>query len=92
MRLFEDLTVSGTGRCIASLDADCTVEKNYFTELFSDLYRNKHNKACSIYFEHPLSGNDFSPDIYSNILQYELHVRYYYKVLSTQVSHTLFTR
>ena len=62
---------------IASLDADCTVEKNYFTELFSDLYRNKHNKACSIYFEHPLSGNDFSPDIYSNILQYELHVRYY---------------
>jgi len=62
---------------IASLDADCTVKKNYFTELFSELYGNRHNKACSIYFEHPLTGNDFSPDIYDFIVQYELHMRYY---------------
>ena len=62
---------------IASLDADCTVEKNYFTELFFELCRDRQNKACSIYFEHPLAGNDFSPDVYNYILQYELHLRYY---------------
>ncbi|MGD0342942.1 MAG: glycosyltransferase family A protein, partial [Bacteroidales bacterium] len=53
---------------IASLDADCTVGRNYFAALYSELYRNKHNKACSIYFEHPLAGNDFSQDIYDFIL------------------------
>ena len=62
---------------IASLDADCTVAKNYFTELYCELYGNRHYRACSIYFEHPLAGNDFSPDIYNYILQYELHLRYF---------------
>jgi hypothetical protein len=62
---------------IASLDADCTVEKNYFKALFSELVSSKHNKACSIYFEHLLSGNDFSDEIFNYIIQYELHLRYY---------------
>jgi hypothetical protein len=62
---------------IASLDADCIVEKNYFNALSIELFNNKHNKACSIYFEHPLNGNDFSNEIYNYIIQYELHLRYY---------------
>ncbi len=62
---------------IASLDADCRVEKNYLTALYSELYKDKNRKACSVYFEHPLDGNEFSADIFDFIIQYELHLRYY---------------
>ena len=70
-------SIEKPGGVIASLDADCTVEKNYFTALFSELFNRKHNKACSLYFEHPLAGKDFSSEIYDYIIQYELHLRYY---------------
>jgi hypothetical protein len=70
-------SIERPGGVIASLDADCTVEKNYFMALFSELYRSRHNKACSIYFEHPITGNDFSAGVYNFIIQYELHLRYY---------------
>ena len=62
---------------ILSLDADCTVAKNYFTSICNDLLQRKVRKACSIYFEHPLSGNDFQENIYKYITFYELHMRYY---------------
>ena len=74
-------SIGRPGGVIASLDADCTVEKNYFTELFNELYRSKPNKACSIYFEHPIDGNDFSAEIYDHIIQYELHLRYFHQGL-----------
>jgi hypothetical protein len=62
---------------IVSLDADCKVAKNYFTALSEDLQKKKGRSACSIYFEHPLSGNDFPENLLSNIVQYELHLRYF---------------
>jgi hypothetical protein len=62
---------------IVSLDADCVVEKNYFTSICNDLLMVKERTACSIYFEHPLSGNNFPERIYKYIIQYELHLRYY---------------
>jgi len=62
---------------IVSLDADCTVEENYFTSICNDLLIMKKRSACSIYFEHPLSGNDFPAMIYEYITSYELHLRYY---------------
>ncbi len=61
---------------IVSLDADCKVEKNYFTALCEDLLKKRDRSACSIYFEHPLSGNDFPENLLKNIVQYELHLRY----------------
>jgi hypothetical protein len=61
---------------IVSLDADCKVEKNYFTAICEDLLKKKNRSACSIYFEHPLSGNDFPENLLKNIVQYELHLRY----------------
>jgi hypothetical protein len=62
---------------IVCLDADCTVETNYFTALCNELIKKKERKACSLYFEHPLSGNQFSERIYNYITQYELHMRYF---------------
>ena len=62
---------------ISSLDADCRVSKNYFTSLYEELLLKKERKACSVYFEHPVSGNEFPEHIYRNIIQYELHLRYF---------------
>lgn len=61
---------------IVCLDADCTVEKNYFEALAENLIYINENKACSIYFEHP-SGDKLNPDLNRYIIQYELHLRYY---------------
>lgn len=54
---------------IVCLDADCTVEKNYFEEIWSAFIKNPEKYSASIYFEHPLP--------HENIIQYELHLRYY---------------
>ena len=62
---------------IICLDADCTVEVNYFTALCNVLLKKKERKACSVYFEHPLSGSEFPERIYSYITLYELHLRYF---------------
>jgi hypothetical protein len=62
---------------ILCLDADCTVEVNYFTSLCNELLQKKENTACSVYFEHPLSGSEFPERIYSYIVLYELHLRYF---------------
>ena len=67
---------------ILNLDADCIVESNYFVSICSELLYKKDRKACSIYFEHPLSGNDFEDKIYKYISLYELHLRYYFQGLA----------
>jgi len=67
---------------ILNLDADCSVEKNYFVAVYNELFRKKETTACSIYFEHPLSGVEFSNDIYEYITLYELHLRYYFQGLA----------
>ncbi len=66
---------------IVSLDADCTVDRNYFTEICNNLVNKKERKACSLYFEHPLSGEGFPDMMYRCITQYELHLRYYLQCL-----------
>ncbi len=62
---------------IICLDADCTVEMNYLTALCNELFKRKERKACSLYFEHPLSGSEFPDRIYSYITLYELYLRYF---------------
>jgi len=66
---------------ILCLDADCTVQKNYFKSVYNDLYVASDRSACSIYFEHPLTGIEFPDDFYRHITLYELHLRYYYQAL-----------
>jgi glycosyltransferase involved in cell wall biosynthesis len=67
---------------ILSLDADCTVEKNYFQAVANELLYKKDRTACSVYFEHPLSGKEFVEDLYKYITLYELHLRYYCRGLA----------
>ncbi len=66
---------------ILNLDADCTVAKNYFSAVNFELLKRKDRSACSIYFEHPISGNDFSEMVYTSIILYELHLRFYFQGL-----------
>ena len=70
-------TIKNPDGAIVCLDADCTVEKNYFTAICNELVKKKERKACSIYFEHPLSGSQFPERVYNYITQYELHMRYF---------------
>jgi hypothetical protein len=62
---------------IACYDADASCEANYLVELEKHFKENSKSPACSIHFEHPISGEEFSPEIYNGIMQYELHLRYY---------------
>lgn len=76
-----DLTGNEDG-VILNLDADCTVDKNYFAAVCDGLLKRKERSACSVYFEHPLSGNDFPDIVYRSITLYELHLRYYFQGLA----------
>lgn len=67
---------------ILNLDADCKVKSNYFTAVYGEMHNRKDRSACSIYFEHPISGNDFTEQIYKSITLYELHLRYYLQGLA----------
>jgi glycosyltransferase involved in cell wall biosynthesis len=67
---------------ILNVDADCQVQKNYFKAVYSELLLQKERSACSIYFEHPVSGSEFSDNIYRSIILYELHLRYYLQALA----------
>jgi Glycosyl transferase family 2 len=67
---------------ILNLDADCTVDKNYFLTVCNKVLKSKEISACSIYFEHPLLGNKYPESIYRYITFYELHLRYYFQALA----------
>lgn len=61
---------------IANIDSDCTCSKNYLVEM-EKLFKNPKIKACSIRFEHPVEGNEFTLENYQSIIQYELYLHYY---------------
>ena len=67
---------------ILNLDADCVVAKNYFVSVYNEFLKKKDRAACSVYFEHPLTGNEFPDTIYRYITLYELHLRYFYQGLA----------
>jgi hypothetical protein len=61
---------------IASLDADCTCDDDYLVALESHFRRDPDTRACTVYFEHPLSGS-LDDDLYQAAASYELFLRYY---------------
>jgi len=61
---------------IAAFDADASVKENYFTEIERYFYDNPNRNACSVHFEHPIEGNEFTDGDYKRIVNYELHLRY----------------
>lgn len=62
---------------ILSFDADSLCKSNYLVETERFFYENSNISGCSIYYEHPLEGKDYTLEIYQAIIQYELHLRYY---------------
>ncbi len=69
------------GGLIAGFDADSTVQADYFIEVERFFAEKPATKACSVRFEHPVTGNEFAPEIYRNIVEYELHLRYFVEAL-----------
>jgi len=67
---------------ILNIDADCTVKNNYFEAVYNEMAGRSDRMACSVYFEHPVSGDDFPAKIYRSIMLYELHMRYFVQGLS----------
>ena len=61
---------------IACLDADCTVAPNYLSALEQHFQKHPDTSGCSIYFEHPLSGDEREA-VYNAITDFELYLRYY---------------
>ncbi len=66
---------------IAGFDADALVEKNYFIEIENHFKENPKTNACSIDFQHPIEGTKYPDYIYKNIINYELHLRYFVEIL-----------
>ncbi|MEE4115231.1 MAG: glycosyltransferase family 2 protein [Marinilabiliaceae bacterium] len=79
--LYRFNTTGNAGGVILSLDADCSVSENYLVSVYSELLLHRERKACSLAFEHPVSGSEFDSEVYSAITAYELHLRYYYQAL-----------
>jgi len=75
-------SINKPGGVILNVDADCTVEENYFVAIFNEFLKISERSACSIYFEHPVSGDNYSEAVFRFITLYELHLRYYYQGLS----------
>jgi hypothetical protein len=73
------LRLDGLGRLnapIVCFDADSTCDENYLLEIERYFGAQPKSPGCSIYFEHPLEGDE-GPEIYEAITLYELHLRYY---------------
>jgi len=66
---------------IISFDADSICDKNYLCEVEKNFNKHPDAAGCSIYFEHPLTGNEFSDEVYKAITLYELNLRYYLQSL-----------
>ncbi|HBI80964.1 MAG TPA: family 2 glycosyl transferase [Bacteroidales bacterium] len=71
------LNVSKPMGIIANFDADSRCAPNYLIELYRLWEQYPHSDACSVRFEHPLSGDEFTAEVYEGIAAYELHLRYY---------------
>jgi hypothetical protein len=74
-------TIQSKSGIIISFDADSTCDKNYLKEIENSFNEYPDADGCSIYFEHPLSGDDFAEPVYRAICLYELHLRYYIQSL-----------
>ena len=61
---------------IIGFDADCTRDENYLEEIELVFFGEQPVNGASVYFEHPLEGDEYDAGIYNGITLYELHLRY----------------
>lgn len=66
---------------IISFDADTLCRPDYLEEIAKCFDRYPETRGCSVYFEHPLAGEEFPDIVYKAIAEYELHIRYYISAL-----------
>lgn len=76
------LAIKNPDGVIVCFDADATCFANYLVEIESHFKKQTETTGCSIHFEHPIEGNEYSQAIYNGIIQYELHLRYYKEALT----------
>jgi hypothetical protein len=63
---------------IVSLDADCLVAEDYFTEIYSRFYCAKdHPKACTLQYRHNFDEKLYSEQEISACRKYEMYLRYF---------------
>ena len=80
VRRFE--TINKPNGVILCFDADAQCDTDYLVEVEKHFTKYPLTPACSIHFEHPVEGDEFSEKIYNGILHYELHLRYYKNALN----------
>ena len=61
---------------IIGFDADCTCDANYLEEIERAFFGEKPVNGASIYYEHPLEGDEYDAGVYDGIVLYELYLRY----------------
>jgi len=61
---------------IIGFDADAVCDENYLEEIERTFFGGKTVNGASIYFEHPLEGDEYDDYVYDGIVLYELHLRY----------------
>jgi hypothetical protein len=61
---------------ITGFDADSICDTNYLVEIERHFRVHKETPGASIYFEHPVAGDEFDEAVYIGIILYELHLRY----------------
>ncbi|MBN1144460.1 MAG: glycosyltransferase family 2 protein [Bacteroidales bacterium] len=61
---------------ILSFDADSRCDNNYFTSIDEEIRNHPDIKGFTLYFEHPVQGNEFDNRVLAAITEYELHLRY----------------
>ncbi len=66
---------------IVCFDADSGCDTNYLKEIERHFKTHPDTEACSIYFEHPMNGAAYPPEVYEAIVDYELYLRYYVHAL-----------
>ena len=71
---FDNLNRDGI---IVCFDADSICCYNYLTEIEQHFTKHPKTPGCAIRYEHPVSGQEFSKDVYDGIINYELFLRYY---------------
>ncbi|MEM7011362.1 MAG: hypothetical protein AAF585_07750 [Verrucomicrobiota bacterium] len=71
------VSVDNEDGVLICFDADSRCDPNYLVEIEALFRENDFCDACSIYFEHPLDGEEHPPEIYDAITLYELHLRYF---------------
>ncbi|MBQ4475861.1 MAG: glycosyltransferase family 2 protein [Bacteroidales bacterium] len=71
-------TIENPRGVIVSLDADCLVSEDYFTEIYSRFYCAKdHPNACTLQFRHNFDEKLYSGQEIDACRRYEMYLRYF---------------